>query len=101
METATKNSGSASKEPRLADAEESPAAGPANRTKTSKQNEKSGGANLSPNRIVFENMNERPVDDINLEFFYKPHTITLLSVSIIGAMCFAFVRYVCNSIMCM
>lgn len=93
METATKNSGSASKEPRLADVEESPA----NRTKTSKQNEKSGGANLSPNRIVFENMNERPVDDINLEFFYKPHTITLLSVSIIGAMCFAFVRYVCNS----
>ncbi|CAL1281479.1 unnamed protein product [Larinioides sclopetarius] len=28
-------------------------------------------------------VNERPVDDISLEVFYKPHTITLLTVAII------------------
>lgn len=37
--------------------------------------------------------NERQVDDISIGFFYKPHTITLLAVSIIGVMYFAFVRY--------
>lgn len=37
-------------------------------------------------------MNERPVDDISMEFFYKPHTITLLAVSIVSVMYFAFVR---------
>lgn len=37
-------------------------------------------------------INERPVDDISLDFFYKSHTITLLAVSIIGVMYFAFVR---------
>lgn len=41
---------------------------------------------------TFVTMNERPVDDISLEFFYKPHTITLLAVSIIGVMYLAFVR---------
>lgn len=40
----------------------------------------------------FVSVNERPVDDISLEFFYKPHTITLLAVSIISMMYFAFVR---------
>lgn len=40
----------------------------------------------------FLNVNERPVDDISLELFYKPHTITLLAVSIIGVMCFAWIR---------
>lgn len=40
----------------------------------------------------FISMNERPVDDISLEFFYKPHTVTLLAVSIISVMYFAFVR---------
>lgn len=42
----------------------------------------------------FLGMNERPVDDISLEFFYKPHTITLLLVSIVGVMYFAFIRSV-------
>lgn len=40
----------------------------------------------------FTSVNERPVDDISLEFFYKPHTVTLLAVSIISMMYFAFVR---------
>lgn len=40
----------------------------------------------------FISVNERPVDDISLEFFYKPHTVTLLAVSIISMMYFAFVR---------
>lgn len=40
----------------------------------------------------FKYINERPVDDISLNFFYKPHTITLLAVSIFGVMYFAFVR---------
>lgn len=43
---------------------------------------------------TFVVINERPVDDISLEFFYKPHTITLLAVSIIGVMYFAFIRSV-------
>ncbi|GAB0087841.1 Phosphatidylserine synthase [Sergentomyia squamirostris] len=41
---------------------------------------------------AFITVNEKPVDDISLEFFYKPHTITLLAVSIVCAMYFAFVR---------
>lgn len=40
----------------------------------------------------FYDINERPVDDISLEFFYKPHTITLLLVSIIGLLYSAFTR---------
>lgn len=44
----------------------------------------------------FISVNERPVDDISLNFFYKPHTVTLLAVSIISVMYFAFVRYVLN-----
>lgn len=40
----------------------------------------------------FISVNERPVDDISLDFFYKPHTVTLLAVSIIAVMYFAFVR---------
>lgn len=40
----------------------------------------------------FTSMNERTVDDISLDFFYKPHTVTLLAVSIISLMYFAFVR---------
>lgn len=41
---------------------------------------------------TFVIVNERPVDDISLDFFYKPHTITLLTVSILAVMYFAFVR---------
>lgn len=40
----------------------------------------------------FISVNERPVDDISLDFFYRPHTVTLLAVSIISVMYFAFVR---------
>uniref|UniRef100_A0A336LUN2 Phosphatidylserine synthase n=1 Tax=Culicoides sonorensis TaxID=179676 RepID=A0A336LUN2_CULSO len=43
-------------------------------------------------REAFERVNEKPVDEISIELFYKPHTITLLAVSIIGVMYFAFVR---------
>lgn len=43
---------------------------------------------------AFSSINERPVDDISLEFFYKPHTITLLAVSIASVIYSAFVRYV-------
>uniref|UniRef100_A0A1B6C6S3 Phosphatidylserine synthase n=1 Tax=Clastoptera arizonana TaxID=38151 RepID=A0A1B6C6S3_9HEMI len=37
-------------------------------------------------------VNERPVDDISLEFFYKPHTVTLFAVSIIAIVYFSFIR---------
>ncbi|XP_070550344.1 phosphatidylserine synthase 1-like isoform X2 [Ptychodera flava] len=40
----------------------------------------------------FPLINEQQVDDITLEFFYKPHTITLLSVSVLTAVYFAFTR---------
>ncbi|XP_022123125.2 phosphatidylserine synthase isoform X1 [Pieris rapae] len=43
-------------------------------------------------RDSFSSINERPVDDISLEFFYKPHTITLLAVSIAAVIHTAFVR---------
>lgn len=43
---------------------------------------------------TFTAINERPVDDISLDFFYKPHTITLMLLSIIGVMYCAFVRCV-------
>ncbi|KAK3086994.1 hypothetical protein FSP39_000129 [Pinctada imbricata] len=40
----------------------------------------------------FRFINDKSVDDISLEFFYKPHTITLLSVSILGLLYAAFTR---------
>uniref|UniRef100_A0A915JQL8 Phosphatidylserine synthase n=1 Tax=Romanomermis culicivorax TaxID=13658 RepID=A0A915JQL8_ROMCU len=40
----------------------------------------------------FQDINERPVDDISLEFFYKPHTLTLLACSILGILYLAFTR---------
>jgi phosphatidylserine synthase 1 len=40
----------------------------------------------------FQAMNERAVEDMTLNFFYKPHTISLLVISIFGAMYFAFTR---------
>ncbi|XP_054158876.1 phosphatidylserine synthase-like [Oppia nitens] len=40
----------------------------------------------------FYAINERPVDDISLEFFYKPHTISLLTVSIVAVFFTAFQR---------
>lgn len=40
----------------------------------------------------FYAINERPVDDISLEFFYKPHTISLLTISIFAVFYSAFTR---------
>jgi len=40
----------------------------------------------------FVSINERPVDDISLEFFYQPHTITLLLCCISGLVYIAFTR---------
>lgn len=40
----------------------------------------------------FKVINECAVDDISLELFYRPHSITLLAVSIICVIYFSFVR---------
>nr|CAG4642487.1 EOG090X05CZ [Evadne anonyx] len=40
----------------------------------------------------FYAINERPVDDISLNFFYKPHTITLLSLCTAALLYSAFTR---------
>lgn len=50
-------------------------------------------ATTNESKDAFCYINERPVDDISLEFFYKPHTITLLAVSIASVIYTAFVRY--------
>lgn len=49
-------------------------------------------AHDNPDSFVI--INERPVDDISLEFFYKPHNLTLLGVSIAAVIYSAFIRYV-------
>jgi hypothetical protein len=51
------------------------------------------GHRLRSGTDSFPNINERPVEDISIEFFYKPHTITLLLISICAVIYFAFVRY--------
>ncbi|XP_061467641.1 phosphatidylserine synthase 1 [Rhineura floridana] len=43
-------------------------------------------------RHHFRMINEQQVEDITLEFFYRPHTITLLSFTILSLMAFAFTR---------
>ncbi|KAJ9593912.1 hypothetical protein L9F63_014672, partial [Diploptera punctata] len=43
-------------------------------------------------RYSFSSINERPVDDISIELFYRPHTITLLAVSIGAVIYSAFTR---------
>lgn len=40
----------------------------------------------------FPNINARPVEDISIEFFYKPHSITLLLIAIGAVIYFAFTR---------
>ena len=40
----------------------------------------------------YKSINERPVDDISLEFFYQPHTITTMVICIVGLTYTAFVR---------
>lgn len=37
-------------------------------------------------------INEQQVEDITVEFFYKPHTITLLTFTVLSLMYFAFTR---------
>ena len=62
-------------------------------TQKSEQNIKDGhkhGAGTDS----FLNINERPVEDISLDFFYRPHTITLLFSITIVLFIVAFVRYV-------
>ncbi len=50
----------------------------------------------------FQSVNERPVEDISIEFFYKPHTLTLLAVAVILVFYTALIRSAlplsCNSI---
>lgn len=67
---------------------------PATPTKTRGGGSSNGPAKHKPEEIAqtFLVVNERPVDDISLDFFYKPHSITLLAVSILAVMYFAFVR---------
>lgn len=43
-------------------------------------------------KLHFRMINEQQVDDICIEFFYKPHTITLLTVTLLSLMYFAFAR---------
>ncbi|MEQ2223460.1 Phosphatidylserine synthase 2 [Ilyodon furcidens] len=43
-------------------------------------------------KLHFRMINEQQVHDICLDFFYKPHTITLLSVTVLSLMYFAFTR---------
>ncbi|XP_072042246.1 phosphatidylserine synthase 1-like [Amphiura filiformis] len=50
------------------------------------------GHRRSPSEISdhFRYINEQEVEDISLEFFYKPHTITLLLIAIVTTFYFAF-----------
>jgi phosphatidylserine synthase 1 len=41
---------------------------------------------------VFTEINDRPVDDISVDFFYQPHTISLLLLCIFGITFAAFAR---------
>lgn len=47
---------------------------------------------IRPRFNSFSTINEKEVNDISLEFFYKPHSITLLLLSIGAVVYFAFVR---------
>jgi len=52
----------------------------------------STGSDHSDKSDHFCHINERAVDDISLEFFYKPHTLTLLAVSVIALLYYALTR---------
>ncbi|KAF3839839.1 hypothetical protein F7725_018556 [Dissostichus mawsoni] len=43
-------------------------------------------------RKHFRMINEQQVEDITIEFFYRPHTITLLTCTVLSLMYFAFAR---------
>ncbi|KAL7306409.1 hypothetical protein TKK_0001827 [Trichogramma kaykai] len=56
----------------------------------------SGGHKLYTDGDSFPHINERPVEKISIEFFYQPHTITLLLISICFVIYFAFARNTSN-----
>jgi len=64
--------------------------------KTSNKNDTNEKEGNKPQKNDINNhfyaINERPVGDISLEFFYKPHTITLLTISIFAVFYSAFTR---------
>lgn len=43
-------------------------------------------------KLHFRMINEQQVEDICIDFFYKPHTITLLTVTVLSLMYFACTR---------
>lgn len=43
-------------------------------------------------KLHFRMINEQQVEDISMDFFYKPHTITLLTVTVLSLMYFVFTR---------
>uniref|UniRef100_A0A9J8CEA7 Phosphatidylserine synthase n=1 Tax=Cyprinus carpio carpio TaxID=630221 RepID=A0A9J8CEA7_CYPCA len=43
-------------------------------------------------KLHFRMINEQQVEDITIDFFYKPHTITLLTLTVVSIMYFAFTR---------
>ncbi|XP_016403655.1 phosphatidylserine synthase 1-like [Sinocyclocheilus rhinocerous] len=43
-------------------------------------------------KLHFRMINEQQVEDITIDFFYKPHTITLLTFTVVSIMYFAFTR---------
>ena len=45
------------------------------------------------NRLHFRMINEQQVENITMDLFYKPHTITLLTFTVVSLMYFAFTRY--------
>lgn len=49
-------------------------------------------SNSEESKLHFRMINEQQVDDICVHFFYKPHTITLLTATLLSLMYFAFTR---------
>ncbi|XP_043993871.1 phosphatidylserine synthase 1 [Gambusia affinis] len=49
-------------------------------------------SNSEESKLHFRMINEQQVDDISVHFFYKPHTITLLTATLLSLMYFAFTR---------
>lgn len=64
------------------------------RSVRSKSEDPATPPSLTGTKSSFLAMNERAVEDMTLNYFYKPHTITALFGSIFAAMYFAFIRQV-------
>lgn len=62
------------------------------RTVRSKSEDPAMPPHMHLGKNSFLAMNERAVEDMTINLFYKPHTITLLLCSIFAAMYFAFTR---------